>query len=60
MKIDPYKHKERYLNWKMKVESGIPEISRENSDIIKQYIFDWKEGLMPLLLASKGLEDITG
>ncbi len=26
MKIDPYNHKERYLNWKEKVSNGIPEI----------------------------------
>jgi len=41
MKIDPYKHKERYLNWKEKVnERGIPGISKANSDLILRYLYD--------------------
>jgi hypothetical protein len=31
MKIDPYNHKEKYLNWKEKVKDGIPGITKENS-----------------------------
>ena len=31
MKIDPYKHEERYFNWKEKTKQSIPEISKENS-----------------------------
>ena len=54
MKIDPYKHKERYLNWKKKVESGIPEISRENSDIVKQYISDMERGINIASVSIKG------
>ena len=34
MKIDPYKHKEKYLIWKEKVKQGIPDISKINSEII--------------------------
>ena len=45
MKIDPYKHKERYLKWKKKVELEIPKISKFNSDIIKQYVYDMERGI---------------
>ena len=45
MKIDPYKHKERYLKWKEKVKSGIPEISKENSEIIMRYLNDMEIGV---------------
>jgi len=43
MKLDPYKHKERYLKWKEKTQSGIPEISEFNSDLIKAYLNDIEE-----------------
>ena len=45
MKIDPYKHKEQYLNWKGKVKGGIDEVSTANSDIIIEYISDMENGL---------------
>ncbi|MCK4997125.1 tyrosine-type recombinase/integrase [Candidatus Pacearchaeota archaeon] len=45
MKIDPYKHKERYLSWKESVKDGIPELSKENSKTILDYIFDMEHGL---------------
>jgi len=45
MKIDPYKHRERYFSWKEKVKDGIPEISRENSDLILQYVYDMEKGI---------------
>lgn len=45
MKIDPYNHKERYLKWKEKVASGIPDISLENSKLIMQYIQDMEAGI---------------
>ena len=38
MKIDPYKHKEKYIKWKEKTREGILNISKENSDITKQYL----------------------
>ncbi|MFH1238127.1 MAG: hypothetical protein ABIH79_02395 [archaeon] len=41
MKVDPYQHEERYLLWKESVKNGIPDISKENSDIILDYIFDF-------------------
>jgi hypothetical protein len=43
-KIDPYKHKERYLAWKDFVNGRIPNISEENSKIILNYLFDIKNG----------------
>ena len=45
MKIDPYKHKESYLAWKEKVKGGIPEISKQNSDLILQYVGDMEFGI---------------
>jgi len=46
MKIDPYKHEERYKSWleRIKVE-GIEGISKENSDITLQYVTDMEHGL---------------
>ena len=45
MKIDPYKHKERYLAWKPTVEHGISGISKENSDLVLAYLNDMEKGL---------------
>ena len=45
MKIDPYKNKEKFLNWKEKVKKGIPEMSQKNSDVLLQYITDMENGL---------------
>ena len=44
MKIDPYKHKERYLKWKEKTEQGISEIGSYNSNLLKQYLADMERG----------------
>jgi len=54
MKIDPYKHKERYLKWKEKTQSGIPEISEFNSSLIKSYLSDMEKGLNISSLSAKG------
>ena len=46
MRIDPYKHKERYLNWKNKLtEKGIEGVSKPNSDLILRYINDMEIGI---------------
>ena len=45
MKIDPYKHKERYLSWREKTKDKIPDISKENSDIIKHFLNDMEHGI---------------
>ncbi len=55
MKIDPYKHKERYLKWKRKVEeSGIQGISQENSEIILKYLNDMEIGVNISSVSVKG------
>jgi integrase len=54
MKIDPYKHKERYLNWKKKTKKEIPKISRQNSDLIKQYLIDMENGINISCVNKKG------
>ncbi len=45
IKIDPYKHKERWERWEKKTAKGIPDISKKNSEIIKQYLHDMEHGL---------------
>lgn len=45
MKIDPWKHKEKYLKWKERVRERIPDISTENSEIILKYLGDMEMGL---------------
>ncbi len=45
MKIDPYKHKEKYLAWKASINGRIPDVSEENSKIILEYIIDMEHGL---------------
>lgn len=45
MKIDPYNHRGRFLKWKEKVKGEIPNISKENSEIILQYLNDMEKGI---------------
>ena len=45
MKIDPYKHEEKYLIWKEKVKDGIPELSKANSHVVLRYINDMENGI---------------
>ncbi len=55
MKIDPYKHKERYEKWRaLAKEEGIPEVGKENSDLILQYIDDMEYGLNVSNSSAKG------
>ena len=55
MKIDPYKHKERFLKWKKKIqESGIKDISKINSKYILNYISDMENGLNVAISHKKG------
>ena len=44
MKIDPYKHEEKYHRWKERVKEGIPELSKANSQIVLRYINDMENG----------------
>jgi len=53
-KIDPYKHKERYLEWKKNLPNKIEGISKFNSDLLKQYILDMETGLNVASSSKKG------
>jgi len=55
MKVDPYKHQEKYLKWKNIVsEEGIPNISKVNSDLILKYLTDMENGLNVASSSKKG------
>jgi len=54
MKIDPYKHKERYLAWKEKYTQGIAGISKENSNLALQYLENMESGINIALGSVKG------
>jgi hypothetical protein len=54
MKIDTYKHKERYLKWRESAENGIPNISKKNSDIILKYLDDMSNGVNISAFSAKG------
>ena len=54
MKIDPYKHKERYLKWKERVKEGIPNVSLQNSEVILQYLSDMEKGINISSVSVKG------
>ena len=45
MRIDPYKHEEKWFNWKAKVCKGIPDISKTNSNLIINYLNDMEQGI---------------
>ncbi len=40
MKFDPYQHKEKYLSWKKSLNGTIQGISKINSKIVLEYLFD--------------------
>jgi integrase len=45
MKVDVFKRKQCYLNWKERVqEEGIPELSQANSDLVIQFVLDMETG----------------
>jgi len=54
MKKDPYKHKERYLKWKEENKEGISGISKQNSDLILQYLDNMERGTNIASMSSKG------
>ncbi len=54
MKIDPYKHEEKYLNWKAKLNGSLPEIREFNSKRILDYIFDMEKGINIAMGSKKG------
>ena len=54
MKIDPYKHKERYAKWKANSKQGIPEISEYNSNLLLAYLQDMELGVNVGVGSKKG------
>ncbi len=45
MKIDVFKHKEQYFTWKKKFEHlDLKDLTKQNSDLIKAYVFDMENG----------------
>ena len=45
VKLDPYKHKERYLAWKEKTQEGVEGMSKANFDLMKAYLQDMESGM---------------
>ena len=43
MKIDPYKNKQQFINWKDK-GALIPDVSKVNEKLIRRFLFDLEEG----------------
>ena len=56
MKRDPYKHQEKYLLWKERIDEVgyIEGISKKNSEIILKYIFDMELGMNVSRKSAKG------
>lgn len=54
MKIDPYKHEERWNKWKDSLNGVIPDISSENSKIILRYLNDMEVGINTSLASKRG------
>lgn len=54
VKIDPYKHKEKYLKWKAKTDSHIPFISATNALTLRKYLRDMENGFNVSSATKKG------
>ena len=54
MKRDPYKHEEQWLRWKNKNKGRILEISKENSDLVLDYLKDMEMGINTSAVSRKG------
>lgn len=54
MKIDLYKHEERWFNWKARVSKGIPGITKTNSKLILNYLEDMEQGINISKVSAKG------
>lgn len=58
-KIDPHKTKEQYCRWKERINGRIPEISKENSEIILKYLKDMELGINVAISNKKGSRGFT-
>jgi hypothetical protein len=54
MKLDPYKHKERYLKWKEETKEGIEGLSDYNFQLLKKYVSDMERGINIAAWSMKG------
>ena len=56
MKVDPYHHREKWIKWKNQIQKTgvIPDLSRENSDIILKYLKDMEMGINTAIGSVKG------
>ena len=54
VKVDPYNHKERFLEWKQSVEKGIDGLTHLNELMLKKYLSDMENGLNVAFLMKKG------
>lgn len=54
MKIDPYRNKERYIEWKERAAKGIRNLNKINSDTIFRYVTDMELGLNVSVINKKG------
>ena len=59
MKIDPYRHKENYEDWKEESMHGIPNINKTNSDLILHYVIDMETGQNVARGSKKGARSYT-
>ncbi len=59
MRLDPYKHKEKYEGWKEESKHGISEISKINSSIILNYVLDMETGQNVARGTKKGARSYT-
>ncbi len=60
MKVNVYKRKEQFHNWKDRVlENGIPELSQANSDLVIQYVLDMESGQNIAKGTAKGGEKLS-
>ena len=54
VKVDPYNHKERFLEWKQTSEKGIEGLTALNDCTLKHYLSDMENGLNVAFLMKKG------
>lgn len=54
MKIDPYNHKRKYLNWKSNPRKNMFDISQTNQDLIIRYVEDMEKGINVSKVTVKG------
>jgi len=54
MKIDPYKHKQKYSHWKTKINGKIPKLTKENSDLLLKFLNDMEIGINVAKGSKKG------